>query len=589
MKARVPLVIGTSLAGVLCLGKLLVLVLRFHDGAPLGAWRALAMVREEALVALVVAVAAVILRRFVGPRAAWAPYAVFAAIAAISVPITRVFATPLTISMLGATGGALSDSIRRYVTVGNVVAVMLVGVAALVLPRLVRRLGAGAVAASSAFVFALAIAGSFAASRADTLGMHRDPVLTLARTAWARTELAAPASAAGPTVEARGPALDLEHLRGAARGKHVVWIVLESTGARYLAPWGAHEDPMPNLTELSSHGVIFDRAYAVYPESIKGLYAMLCSFAPAPHTAAESYAAARLPCTSIARTMKDGGYTTSLHHSGHFLYLGMEHIVRERGFDVLADARTIGGRHFSSFGTDDMSTAEAVLRRFDDRKPGERVFAMYMPISGHHPYETPADGPRPFGERTDLDRYRSDLYRGDLALGALIRGLRDRGVFEDTIFVVHGDHGEAFFQHEGNFAHSLHAWNENVHVPLLVAMPGVLMQSSHAPQTVTLLDVAPTIADLAGLEAPRSWQGTTMLDGRPHVARFFADYGAQSELGITDGRYKALVIEGAGTRLFDLRSDPDETLDLSTDHPDVADRMRGDLESWAARSRARVR
>src|SRR5260370_14278883 len=143
---------------------------------------------------------------------------------------------------------------------------------------------------------------------------------------------------------------------------------------------------------------------------------MLCSFAPAPPTKAEEYDAARLPCRSIAQALAEDGYRSALYHSGRFLYLGMDHVVQRRGFDRLADAGSIGGKFQSSFGCDDMSTASAGLKRFDERAPGEKLFVTYMPISAHHPYETPGNGPRPVGEMTDLDRYKSHLYRGHLAL-----------------------------------------------------------------------------------------------------------------------------------------------------------------------------
>src|SRR5260370_22468361 len=97
---------------------------------------------------------------------------------------------------------------------------------------------------------------------------------------------------------------------------------------------------------------------------------MLCSFAPAPHTKAEEYDAARLPCRSIAQALAEDGYRSALYHSGRFLSLGMDHVVQRRGFDRLADAGSIGSKFQSSFGCDHMSTASAVLQRFHVRPPG---------------------------------------------------------------------------------------------------------------------------------------------------------------------------------------------------------------------------
>src|SRR5262249_56620346 len=126
------------------------------------------------------------------------------------------------------------------------------------------------------------------------------------------------------------PVEDLSRLRGAAAGRNIVMVGLESTAARYLGLYGAMPDVAPNLSALSKSGVVFENAYAVYPESIKGLFSILCSTAPGFDTDAESYAG--VPCRSIAEVLHAHGYRTALFHSGRFGYLGMNAIIRDRGY-----------------------------------------------------------------------------------------------------------------------------------------------------------------------------------------------------------------------------------------------------------------
>jgi len=61
-----------------------------------------------------------------------------------------------------------------------------------------------------------------------------------------------------------------------------------------------------------------------------------------------------------------------------------------------------------------------------------------------------AGPPRPLR----INQYRNALHYGDVSLGTLIEGLRTRGLEENTLWVVYGDHGEAFGQHEGNYGHT---------------------------------------------------------------------------------------------------------------------------------------
>jgi arylsulfatase A-like enzyme len=224
-----------------------------------------------------------------------------------------------------------------------------------------------------------------------------------------------------------------------------------------------------------------------------------------------------------------------------------------------------------------------------DQGPRDRpFFVMYLPIAGHHPYNAPGEGPRPYGERPDLDRYASDLYRGDAAFGALEDGIAARGLADRTLWVVMGDHGEAFFQHEGNFAHTLFLYEENVHVPLIVAAPGLTDRVVRAPQIGSTADVAPTLLDLTGIAAPERWQGRSLLANDPGVARFYTDHTIW-QMGLRSGRWKLIhEVESGRSKLFDLAKDPGETVDLAASERERVRRYEAHLAGWGARARERV-
>jgi lipoteichoic acid synthase len=367
-----------------------------------------------------------------------------------------------------------------------------------------------------------------------------------------------------------------------------VWIILESTGAQYLRPFGAAEDPTPRLTALADESVLFPAAYAVYPESIKGLFSMLCAAAPAMHTAAPRHAEDVVPCRALPAELAAAGYRTALFHSGRFVYLGMRDVIRDRGFQLMEDAGKVGGKHASSFGTADQATVDRALGWVDTLPREDRFLLAYMPISGHHPYHAPGDGPRPFPEDTDLSRYRNDLFGGDAAFGALLDGLRARGHWDDTLFVVNGDHAEAFHQHQGNFAHSLFVYEENLHVPLLFSAPGITSGTLRAPQVATVMDIPPTVLHLLGLPVPERYDGASLLVPTPRVARFFTDH-ATTQVGLRDGRWKLIhEVEAGRSRLFDLDVDPGETRDLAESDPARTSRYRDHLLGWLDSQRDRI-
>lgn len=584
-RCELPVSRALTLAAGLVACKLALVALRVADGGGaslLDVWSPLALVHQDALV-----VAAFLLAELAAGRrfscALWALAWLLIVYGAFNVAVARVFSTPLTVSMIGATGGALSDSIALHVTASNLGAMVLVVLMAAAATRIRRRVTDRQALAATAALLGLGLVGARAAARVETLGLHRNAAFALGGTALERLA-PAPRAGAVSALPAEGPALDLRQFAGAAKGRNVVWVILESTAAEYLGAYGAAVDPTPNLTRVSHDALVFDAAYSAYPESIKGLWSMLCGASPAAQTAAKDYVA---PCGSVASALGAAGYRSAFFHSGRFRYLGMQGIVDGRGFEVAHDAETIGGEHASSFGTDDASTVRRLLAHVDELG-GARFFAVYSPIAGHHPYRSPGVGPRPFPAKSEKGHYLNDLFAGDAAFGDLVDGLRARGLHERTLYVIVGDHGEAFGQHEGNFAHTLQLFDENVRVPLIVSAPGLTLGRVRVPQIASTIDLTPTTLALLGLGPDSRHEGRSLLAPEPGVARFFTDHGPLL-LGLRHGGFKAVYSrEHDRTRLFDLARDPGEQRDVAGAHPERAERYRAHLLEWAAWRQADV-
>jgi lipoteichoic acid synthase len=362
----------------------------------------------------------------------------------------------------------------------------------------------------------------------------------------------------------------------------VVMVSLESTAAQYLSLYGGKYEVMPNLNALASRALVFDNAYAVYPESIKGLFSVLCSVFPSFDSEPKVYE--KTPCRALPAALAAEGYRTGLFHSGLFGYLGMESIIRNRGYQTMEDAGDIGGNHHSSFGVDEPVTVRRMLAWIDALPRGQRFFLTYLPIAGHHPYATPAPGP--FSGPEEIDQYRDALHYGDVSLGALRDGLRARGLDDNTVWIVYGDHGEAFGQHQGNYAHTFFLYEENVHVPFLIAAPGLMRDQKRVSKVVSLVDTAPTILNLLGIAPPADYQGRSMLDGTGRMALFFTDYSL-GILGLRDGPWKfAYEIESGRPKLFDLRSDPREVADLARQNGARVLWYRNLLREWSGAQKA---
>ena len=202
-------------------------------------WSPIAYLWQDAAVVLAFAAVEFCLGSRV--RAAWALYAVLALYAAINIPVARVLSTPLTWPMLRAAGGPLADSIWHYATLANFLA--LGAVLAVRSPGTIHLRGEYQTAARAGARILCVILGPVAAAQVDTLGLERN--------AWTRAGYHRPAARVASrqpltTGEHRdrsaAPHEELSRFHGAAAGRNVVLMSLESTAAQYLGLYGADPD-----------------------------------------------------------------------------------------------------------------------------------------------------------------------------------------------------------------------------------------------------------------------------------------------------------------------------------------------------------
>lgn len=218
-------------------------------------------------------------------------------------------------------------------------------------------------------------------------------------------------------------------------------------------------------------------------------------------------------------------------------------------------------------------TTDAGLELIHAQPSDRPLFAWLHYRDPHHPYTAYPPATRHDGDR---ERYRSELHRVDIALERLLVGLRASGRLASTIVVITGDHGEEFRDHGGQY-HGTTLYEELVHVPLLVAVPGQEARVLEPP--VSLTDLAPTLLDLIGVPPPRHMDGQSfagLLADEPWLPRPLFAYNTsytaamQRQAAVLDGTLKLVEDEGKGTvELFDLEGDPAELVNL-------ADEAKGD-------------
>ncbi len=183
------------------------------------------------------------------------------------------------------------------------------------------------------------------------------------------------------------------------------------------------------------------------------------------------------------------------------------------------------------------------------------------------------------------DMYDESLKYMDQNIAKLFDMLRERGILDhEAVVILHADHGEDFFEH-GSLGHEQRLFNVNVRVPLIVYSPGRFTPAT-IEQPVSLIDVAPTILELADIQPPAVYRGKSLFapDDRDVVIQ-----ASESAGNLTDNKFTGIAIISGGYKFVKWKeekylyalTDSAERDNLYNAHRDVADKLEAKAMAYA--------
>jgi arylsulfatase A-like enzyme len=230
-------------------------------------------------------------------------------------------------------------------------------------------------------------------------------------------------------------------------------------------------------------------------------------------------------------------------------------------------------------------------KKFADMYPAEKVTlpGNFMP---QHPFdngelkvrdELLAPFPRTGAEvRRHIAEYYAMISEVDFQIGRVLDALDASPHAANTFIVFAGDNGLAVGQH--GLLGKQNLYDHSLRVPLIVAGPGI-PKGKRDSSLCHLMDIAPTVCDLAGAPLPEVTGGQNLLKGKPRPCTFAAYRGVQRALRTKDWKLVLYNVNGARTtQLFDLKNDPDELRNLagSPAHRSRLDEMKAELHRQLA-------
>ncbi len=429
------------------------------------------------------------------------------------------------------------------------------------------------------------------------------------------------------------------------RSPNVLMIVADTLRADRVGAYGSTRATTPHLDDLARRGALFSEAAAVASWTLPTTATIMTGLEPAAHGLRTHRDTLRKEAVGLAKRFQRAGYATGGIVANPIL---TRELGFARGFDhydeglsddlVSSHPRSTLAFTLSALGLrqprEIFPRAEEVVERALSWLRGvvDRPFFLYLHLMDpHDPYAPPPPWDSLYGRKPgeDLELRFGDvpriaagtlevvpadftsmvaLYDGavsymDDQVGALLASMRAMDLLENTLVVFVSDHGEELLDH-GGLLHEHTLYEELVRIPLIIAGPGVT-PGAVLDGPVSQVDLAPTVLEAAGLTPPAPMPGISLWGALArseplplrdiHMEEVYI--GLRSSVhalrAVRRGPLKligsAFDPGGEGPwqwELFDLDSDPGETINLIASRPAEAGELRRVVEAWAARAGA---
>jgi arylsulfatase A-like enzyme/Flp pilus assembly protein TadD len=349
----------------------------------------------------------------------------------------------------------------------------------------------------------------------------------------------------------------------APSGTNFLLITIDTLRPDRLGCYGSTHLKTPAIDGVAARGVLFENAYAHNPITLASHANILLGTTPLYHGVSENAQSKIAPAfLSLAEHLKAHGYATGAFIGAFPLD---SRFGLDQGFDVYDDSLLAPSGAPGNYAERSAEKVLAPASGWITAQTGKWFCWIHL-WDPHAPYAPP----QPYLTQFAEDPYSGEAAFADAELGKLFGTLRTKGWQGRTLVAVTADHGESLGEH-GELTHSYFAYNSTLHVPLILAGPGV--KPSRIGDPVCHIDIFPTVCELLGVPRPVHLQGTSLvprMNGRPLPERPiyieslepYFNKGCAPVRGFIAGRTKFL--ETPIPEVYDLAKDPGETANLAS-------------------------
>jgi len=394
-------------------------------------------------------------------------------------------------------------------------------------------------------------------------------------------------------------------ISSASAATNVVLLTIDSCHADRIGVYGGPAANTPNIDGWAGTAAVFKTAYSTSAWTAPGLVSILTGLYPAAHGVNTRDQTGSPEMATLLKLFAARGFSvpnlTLFSFVPYFSNLGLppprpEYFGRREPQTLLNWLRTEGseGPFFVWFhttllhlpynlGLETVPRSRAEL----EQSPGLRaVLGGSVVPRGSVDFEGS-------DRKWLLKLYDGELRRLDVFFGQLLETLEQLRLKEETLIVLTADHGEELLDHGfvGHASTSLAArlYEEHTRIPLIISLPGTVA-AGEVEDPVSQVDIAPTILTLFGQPVPSIMQGHDLFGEIPRRALFLESIVAgnltsaeQQDTWIRGVRRGPIKYLTSG-ELYDLSTDPGETINLAADRPDAVAELHSEIDGWLTES-----
>jgi hypothetical protein len=346
---------------------------------------------------------------------------------------------------------------------------------------------------------------------------------------------------------------------------NIVLFIMESVGSRYIfdTEYG-HPMPMPFLHELAKESWHLKKHYTSSNISTKAVFSLLSGLYDFFHQ--KTFGIRPDANVPSLYNLLPGNYEGFLVTPSPIQWYFPTAFVKNSGFTEMHHFENLNlkvreekhsfGRYI---GRDEIQTIDFFSQRI--RRAKEPFLGIYLSFTAHLPYFD--YGPDYEIIRPDdrmISRYYNNLNLLDHMLKRVYENLKKEGLLERTIFVIVGDHGQAFGQHHAdNYMHHRYSYNENLETPMIIRQPALFKPRAFDFPT-SHVDLLPTLLDAMRIPySPEFLDGESLFHHRLNRKYIFA-YGHEGTISAIDQRPLKVQYSLKKKRCwaFDLKADAEE-------------------------------